>query len=99
MGPIFSIPPTRRYGNISIPLQALIDGFKVYQMPINLETINSFYGVNLRPYEVDSFLKSEVEKEKIENPQNLEEKAVSLIGRPLYEAFIKGYTEKQWEKN
>ena len=72
---------------------------KVYQMPINLETINSFYGVNLRPYEVDSFLKSEVEKEKIENPQNLEEKAVSLIGRPLYEAFIKGYTEKQWERD
>jgi len=72
---------------------------KVYQMPINLETINSFYGVNLRPYEVDSFLKSEVEKEKIEKPKNLEEKAISLIGRPLYEAFIKGYTEKQWEKD
>jgi len=72
---------------------------KVYQMPINLETINSFYGMNLRPYEVDSFLKSEVEKEKIENPKNLEEKAISLIGRRLYEAFIKGYTEKQWEKD
>ena len=72
---------------------------KVYQMPINLETINSFYGLNLRPYEVGGFLKSEIEKEKIEKPENLEEKAISLIGRPLYEAFIKGYTEKQWKKD
>ena len=39
-----------------------------------------------------SFLKSEIEKEKIKNPENLEEKSISLIGRPLYEAFIKGYT-------
>jgi UDP-galactopyranose mutase len=72
---------------------------KVYQMPINLETINSFYGKNLRPFEVDSFLKAEIEREKIENPKNLEEKALSLIGRPLYEAFIKGYTKKQWQKD
>jgi UDP-galactopyranose mutase len=72
---------------------------KVYQMPINLETINSFYNVNLRPYEVAGFLQKEKEKEKIQNPSNLEEKAVSLIGRPLYEAFIKGYTMKQWEKD
>ena len=72
---------------------------KVYQMPINLETINSFYQKNLKPYEVDEFLESEIAKEKIVDPQNLEEKAVSLIGRPLYEAFIKGYTEKQWQKD
>lgn len=72
---------------------------KVYQMPINLETINSFYGINLRPFEVDDFLKSEIDKEKIENPKNLEEKSLSLIGRPLYEAFIKGYTQKQWQKD
>jgi len=74
-------------------------GNKVYQMPINLETINSFYGISLRPFEVDNFLKVEIEREKIENPNNLEEKALSLIGRPLYEAFIKGYTKKQWQKD
>jgi len=74
-------------------------GGKVYQMPINLETINSFYGINLRPFEVDAFLRKEIEKEKILEPRNLEEKAVSLIGRPLYEAFIRGYTEKQWQKD
>lgn len=72
---------------------------KVYQMPINLETINSFYGINLKPYEVSEFLKTEIAKGGIENPRNLEEKAILQIGRPLYEAFIKGYTEKQWQKD
>lgn len=72
---------------------------KVYQMPINLETINSFYNLNLKPYEANIFLKKEIEKEGIKFPQNLEEKAISLIGRPLYEAFIKGYTIKQWQKD
>jgi len=71
---------------------------KVYQMPINLETINSFYGLNLRPYEVDELLRDEAAREGIEEPRNLEEKAISQIGRPLYEAFIKGYTIKQWNK-
>ena len=71
---------------------------RVFQMPINLETINSFYNINLKPYEVDTFLKNEVAREQITNPCNFEEKAISLIGRPLYEAFIKGYTKKQWGK-
>lgn len=70
---------------------------KVYQMPINLETINSFYEKNMRPFEAEEFLNSEINKEKIQSPKNLEEKAISLIGRPLYEAFIKGYTQKQWQ--
>lgn len=69
---------------------------RVYQLPINLETINSFYGVNLRPFEVRAFLDKEIGNERRENPANLEERAVSLVGRPLYEAFLKGYTEKQW---
>jgi len=63
-------------------------------MPINLGTINAFYGVNLRPSEVESFLASK--RGDIANPGNLEEKAISLIGRDLYEAFIRGYTKKQW---
>ena len=72
---------------------------QVYQMPINLETINSFYGVNLKPFEVQGFLQKEIQKEPIQTPQNFEEKAISMMGRPLYEAFIKGYTLKQWQKN
>ncbi|MCK4796235.1 MAG: NAD(P)-binding protein, partial [Spirochaetes bacterium] len=70
---------------------------KIYQMPINLSTINNFYNINLGSYEVSDFIKNEIDKENIKKPGNLEEKAISLIGRPLYEAFIKGYTKKQWE--
>jgi UDP-galactopyranose mutase len=71
---------------------------RVYPMPINLLTINNFYNLNLKPYEVEEFIKKEAGKAGDAPPRNLEEKAVSLIGRPLYEAFIKGYTQKQWEK-
>ena len=70
---------------------------KVYQMPINLETINSFYNISLKPYEVDEFLKKEINRDNITSVQNFEEKAISLIGRKLYEAFIKGYSKKQWQ--
>lgn len=70
---------------------------KVYFMPINLSTINSYYGLNLKPYEAQNFIQEEIKKANITNPQSLEEKAISLIGKPLYEAFIKGYTQKQWE--
>jgi UDP-galactopyranose mutase len=67
---------------------------KVYSMPVNLGTINAFYGINLKPAEVELFLDSK--RENIRNPANLEEKAISLIGRALYEAFIKDYSIKQW---
>lgn len=72
---------------------------KVYQMPVNLETINSFYNVDLKPYEVKTFLQKEIEKENIGVPSNFEEKAISMMGRPLYEAFMKNYTLKQWQKD
>jgi UDP-galactopyranose mutase len=69
---------------------------RVYSMPINLMTINSFFDRNYTPAEASTFISSEIAREKIEHPTNLEEKAVSLIGRRLYEAFIRGYTQKQW---
>lgn len=72
---------------------------KVYQMPINLETINSFFSVSLKPFEVEDFLKEQAAAEKPGSVTNFEEKAISLMGRPLYEAFIKGYTAKQWNTN
>jgi UDP-galactopyranose mutase len=59
--------------------------------------INSFYGLNLKPDEVEDFMSTK--REDIPQPQNLEEKAISLIGRELYEAFVKGYTTKQWGCN
>ena len=70
---------------------------RIYSMPINLMTINSFFKKNFSPEEAQSFLQARIQREKITDPQNLEDKAVSLIGRELYEAFIKGYTTKQWQ--
>ena len=73
---------------------------RVYPMPVGLAAINMFYGLNLRPYEVSDFIRREAAASADNGePANLEEKAVSLIGRPLYEAFVKGYTWKQWEKD
>jgi UDP-galactopyranose mutase len=71
----------------------------VYAMPINLFTINSFYGKNFTPSEAETFLAAEIARDHIANPANLEEKAISLIGCPLYDAFIKNYTRKQWERD
>ena len=69
---------------------------RMYQFPINLETINTFYNVNLRPYEVDAFMAG-VRQETFTQPANFEEQAIALLGRDLYEAFFKHYTFKQWQ--
>lgn len=71
---------------------------RVYSMPINLATINTFYGKNLTPAKAQDFLATEIARDYVADPANLEEKAISLIGRPLYEAFIRNYTRKQWDR-
>lgn len=70
---------------------------RTFTMPINLMTLNSFFGVDLKPTEAAAFIAAKAAAEPYPNPANFEEKAISLIGRELYEAFIKGYTAKQWE--
>lgn len=72
---------------------------QVYSMPINLGTICAFYGRVMSPAEARSLVAQQVAESLIEVPSNLEEKAVSLIGKPLYEAFIRGYTMKQWQRD
>jgi UDP-galactopyranose mutase len=73
---------------------------RVYTMPIGLMTINDFYGLNLKPSEAEAFIRREIAQAGISSgPPNLEEKAISLIGEKLYNAFIKGYTRKQWERD
>ena len=72
---------------------------RVFSMPISLDTINAFYGKNLKPCHVEAFIREEAESAHIMTPRNLEEKAITLIGRPLYEALIKGYTRKQWNRD
>jgi UDP-galactopyranose mutase len=70
---------------------------RVYPMPINLGTICEYFGAAMSPDQARALV-AEQSAEVAENDVgNLEQKAVSLIGRPLYEAFIRGYTLKQWQ--
>ena len=71
-------------------------GNQLYSLPINLATINSFFGKSFSPSEAKLLIQEQA-LEITNSPSNLEEKAISSIGRPLYEAFIKGYTQKQWQ--
>ena len=72
---------------------------KIYQMPINLETINDYYSKNFSPQEAEEFIKIKANKFLRKNYNNFEEKAKSQIGQDLYEAFFKNYTKKQWGKD
>lgn len=69
---------------------------QIWPMPIGLMTLNRFYGLNLKPWQVSDFMARESARENTAPSDNLEAKAIRLVGRPLYEAFIKGYTQKQW---
>ena len=68
---------------------------KMYHLPFNMNTFNEVYGVT-RPSEVAMILEEEHHREYYTKPKNLEEKAINLIGRTLYELLVKDYTEKQW---
>jgi UDP-galactopyranose mutase len=68
---------------------------QVYSMPINLHTINQFYGKTLNPAEAKKFVEGLSDK-SIGEPQNFEEQALKFIGKDLYYAFFYGYTKKQW---
>ena len=72
---------------------------KLYPLPINLEVINTFFGKNFSSQEARQFIKNKIDQDGLKVATNLEEKAVSLIGRELYEAFIRGYTLKQWGRD
>ncbi|MBA2464959.1 MAG: UDP-galactopyranose mutase [Nocardioidaceae bacterium] len=70
---------------------------QVYPMPINLGTINQFFDAAYSPDEARALIKEQSAELGDKEPQNFVEKGVSLIGRPLYEAFIAHYTAKQWQ--
>lgn len=69
----------------------------VYPLPVNLGTINQFFGAAYSPDEARALIASQADEFDTKSAANLEEKAISLIGRPLYEAFIRDYTAKQWQ--
>ena len=70
---------------------------RVYPLPINLATICEYFGAAMSPGEARALIAEQAAEVKAGQATNLEQKAVSLIGRPLYEAFIRGYTFKQWQ--
>ncbi|KAB2370841.1 UDP-galactopyranose mutase [Actinomadura montaniterrae] len=70
---------------------------RVYPMPINLGTICEYFGRVMTPDEARELIAGQAGLPGGAEPRNLEEKAISLIGRPLYEAFVRGYTAKQWQ--
>ena len=67
---------------------------KLYNLPFNMNTFNKMWGVS-NPAEAARIIDQQRKEIKGE-PQNLEEQAISLVGRDIYEKLIKGYTEKQW---
>jgi UDP-galactopyranose mutase len=68
---------------------------RVYSLPINLLTINQFFGKTFSPQEAADFMEAIGDK-SITNPATFEEQALRFVGKDLYEAFFKGYTMKQW---
>lgn len=70
---------------------------ELYSMPFNMYTFNKMWGV-VTPEEAAAKIE-EQKKEITEEPRNLEEQAISLVGRDIYEKLVKGYTEKQWGRD
>jgi UDP-galactopyranose mutase len=68
-----------------------------YPLPMSLATLCQFFGKSFTPDEARALVATQAGELEGRKPQNLEDKAISLIGRPLYEAFIRGYTAKQWQ--
>lgn len=74
-------------------IKAHVDG-QLFDFPINLNTINQFYNLNLSTSEVKKFL--EKIRVKIDKPKNAEEQVISKVGWEIYEKFFKNYSIKQW---
>lgn len=68
---------------------------ELYNLPFNMNTFSKMWGV-VTPAEAKNKIQEQIEEAGITDPKNLEEQAISLVGRDIYEKLIKGYTEKQW---
>lgn len=71
---------------------------KLYSLPFNMYTFNQIWGV-ITPEQAKANIDSQREKAGIGVPKNLEEQAISLVGKDVYEKLVKGYTEKQWGRS
>ncbi len=68
---------------------------KIYNLPFNMNTFYQLWGVT-QPKEAKLIINEQIKKYGVEKPKNLEEQAINLVGKDIYEILIKGYTEKQW---
>lgn len=68
---------------------------EIYNLPFNMNTFNRMWGV-ITPEQAQKRIESQRAEASVEEPKNLEEQAISLIGTDIYEKLVKGYTEKQW---
>jgi UDP-galactopyranose mutase len=75
-------------------VKATVNG-QVFALPINLHTINQFFGTAMTPSEAQAFIESKADL-SISSPKNFEEQALRFVGPELYKAFFHGYTTKQW---
>ena len=71
---------------------------ELYNLPFNMNTFSKMWGVKT-PEEAAAKIKEQIAELSITDPKNLEEQALSLIGRDVYEKLVKGYTEKQWGRD
>ncbi len=71
---------------------------EIYNLPFNMNTFNKMWGV-VTPAEAMAKIEEQKAEFKTDNPQNLEEQAINLVGKDIYEKLIKGYTEKQWGRD
>mgnify|MGYP000930057509 FL=1 len=70
---------------------------ELYNLPFNMNTFYQMWGVKT-PAEAKKIIESQRKEANIKDPKNLEEQAISLVGKDIYEKLVKGYTEKQWGK-
>ena len=68
---------------------------EIYNMPFNMNTFNKLWGV-VAPEEAQEKIEEEKKEYNVSEPKNLEEQAINLVGKTIYEKLVKGYTEKQW---
>ena len=68
---------------------------KLFNLPFNMNTFYQIWGEK-DPVKVAAIINNQIKKYGVEKPKNLEEQAISLVGKDIYEILIKGYTEKQW---
>lgn len=82
----FTNMPVARYKN------------ETYSLPFNMHTFHEMWGVNT-PEEALKIIEAQKQEYCVKNPSNLEEQAISMVGRDIYEKLVKEYTEKQWGRS